>query len=57
MILLIESLTRLEWILLLIQEDVGSSALKHIIFLFKGLGEAMGNFKYCVKKSRYDRNL
>lgn len=33
------------------QEDVGLSVLKHIIFLFTGWGGAMGSSKYCVKRT------
>ncbi|MBA0762546.1 hypothetical protein Gotri_012141 [Gossypium trilobum] len=39
------------------QDNVGSSLLERIILLFMGWGGAMGNFKHCVKKSRYGQSL
>lgn len=37
-----------------VQENVGSSASKCIILLFKGYVGIMDSFRYCIKKSRYD---
>lgn len=42
-------LAQLVLILLPVREDMGSSALKRIIFLYKYWEKAMSNFKYCIE--------
>ena len=43
-------LTQLALTLLLVQVEVGSSALKYIIFLFKDWRKTMNSSKHCINK-------